>query len=168
MCGAELKPLPKGAQRVADWLQQRGHAHLPVLLQDSTRTAQEAADTLGVQVGQVAKSIIFRRLPDEVAVLVVAAGDHRVDAAKVQALVCGQGQELARADAAFVKAQTGFSIGGVAPVAHARAVVALIDQDLARFDTIWAAAGHPHAMFQLTPAQLQALMQAPQADIAAD
>lgn len=166
MCGAELKPLPKGAQRVADWLQQQGHQQLPVLMQDSTRTAQEAADVLNIDVGQIAKSIIFRRLPDQVAILVVAAGDKRVDMDKVQALVCKAGQELARADAAFVKEQTGFSIGGVAPVAHAGQVVSLLDRELLRFDTVWAAAGHPHAMFEATPTQLQALMQVTATDVA--
>lgn len=165
MCGAELKPLPAGAQRVAAWLSEHGHPHLPVLLADSARTAQEAADALGVAVGQIAKSIIFRRLPDDAAVLVVTSGDRRVDEAKVAPLVCAEGQKLGRADAAFVKAGTGFSIGGVAPVAHAGAVVTLIDRELSRFDAIWAAAGHPHAVFQLTPAQLAALTQAAVADV---
>lgn len=167
MCGAELKPLPAGAQRVAAWLAERGHASLPVLLEDSARTAREAADALGVAVGQIAKSIIFRRLPDGAAVLVVASGDRRVDERKVAALVCAEGQQLGRADAAFVKAGTGFSIGGVAPVAHAGPVLTLIDQELSRFETIWAAAGHPHAVFALTPQQLAALTQAPVADVAA-
>jgi prolyl-tRNA editing enzyme YbaK/EbsC (Cys-tRNA(Pro) deacylase)/predicted Fe-S protein YdhL (DUF1289 family) len=105
---------------------------------------------LGVALGQIAKSIIFRRLSDDAAVLVITSGDRRVDQKKVEALV----GPLSRADAAFVKASTGFTIGGVAPIAHAKPCVTLMDEDLFRFDDIWAAAGHPHAVFQLTPNQL--------------
>ena len=150
MCGSELSALPEGVQRVAAVLLSHDHAHAPVMLADAARTAQQAADALGVALGQIAKSIIFRRLSDNAAVLVVTSGDRRVDPAKVEALVGPVG----RADAAFVKASTGFSIGGVAPVGHATAVVTLIDEDLFRFDDIWAAAGHPHSVFQLTPSQL--------------
>ena len=168
MCGAELKVLPEGVQRVADVLQAQGHPHTPVMLDDAARTAQQAADALGVAVGQIAKSIIFRRKSDDVAVLVVMSGDRRVDEKKVEALVCPDGRRLGRADAAFVKSRTGFSIGGVSPLAHATASVTLIDASLFRFDEIWAAAGHPHAVFQLSPWQLQDLTGAPVADLAVD
>ena len=150
---------------MAAYLSERGHGQMPVMLADSARTAQQAADALGIEVGQIAKSIIFRRLPDDVAVLVVTSGDRRVDENKVAPLVCAEGQTLGRADAAFVKAATGFSIGGVSPVAHATAVATLIDQDLSRFEQIWAAAGHPHAVFALTPGELATLTQAPVADV---
>lgn len=150
MCGAELINLPEGVQRVAAVLQSHSHAHAPVMLEDAARTAQQAADALGVALGQIAKSIIFRRLSDDAAVLVVTSGDRRVDQKKVEALVGPVG----RADAAFVKAGTGFSIGGVAPLAHAQPLLTLIDEDLFRFDDIWAAAGHPHSVFQLSPSQL--------------
>ena len=109
------------------------------------------------------KSIIFRRRSDDAAVLVMTSGDRRVDEAKVAAKV----GELRRADAAFVKASTGFSIGGVSPVAHANASVELIDTELFRFDEIWAAAGHPHAVFRLTPDDLIRLTGAPVADVTA-
>ncbi len=165
MCGAELKSLPEGVQRVAAVLTERGHPHLPVMLDDAARTAQQAADALGVELGQIAKSIIFRRKPDEAAVLVITSGDRRVDEKKVQALVCAEGQKLGRADADFVKARTGFSIGGVSPVAHAEAPVTLIDEELFRFDVVWAAAGHPHGVFRLTPRDLGALTGAPVADV---
>ena len=79
MCGAELKPLPEGVQRVARVLQDKAHPHAPVMLDDAARTAQQAADALGIALGQIAKSIIFRRKPDGVAVLVVTSGDRRVD-----------------------------------------------------------------------------------------
>ncbi len=161
MCGAELKPLPEGVQRVAAFLQSKNHAHAPRMLDAAARTAQQAADALGVSVGQIAKSIVLRRLPDDVAVLVVTSGDCRVDEGKVQALACGPGQSLTRADAAFVKACTGFSIGGVSPLAHASVCVTLVDQSLFRFSEIWAAAGHPHAVFQLSPQELERLTAAP-------
>jgi prolyl-tRNA editing enzyme YbaK/EbsC (Cys-tRNA(Pro) deacylase) len=158
--------LPDSAQRFAAILQAAGHPHAPVMLDGAARTAQQAADALGVQLGQIAKSIVFRRKPDDQAVLVITSGDRRVDEKKVQALVCAADQKLGRADADFVKAQTGFAIGGVSPIGHLHPPVCLIDQELARFDVIWAAAGHPHAVFQLTMAQLQDLTQAPVADVA--
>lgn len=167
MCGAEVKSLPEGVQRVAALLQTSGHPYAPVMLDDAARTAQQAADALGVLVGQIAKSIIFRRKSDDAAVLVVTSGDQRVDERKVEALVC-EGKRLGRADAAFVKASTGFSIGGVAPLAHATPVVILIDQSLFRFEELWAAAGHPHAVFRLSPQALQRLTDAPVADLAVD
>ena len=167
MCGAEILTLPEGVQRVAAVLLASGHAHAPVMLSDAARTAQQAADALGVSVGQIAKSIVFRRKQDDAAVLVVTSGDQRVDEKKVEALVC-DGRRLARADAAFVKARTGFSIGGVAPLAHATPVLVLIDRSLFRFEELWAAAGHPHAVFQLSPQALQRLTDAPVVDLAVD
>lgn len=161
MCGAELTALPEGVQRVARCLQAQQHPHAPQMLNDAARTAQQAADALGVQLGQIAKSIIFRRVADDRAVLVITSGDRRVDVTKVAAQV----GELARADAAFVKASTGFAIGGVSPVGHAQPCVALIDRELFRFDAIWAAAGHPHAVFPLQPDDLVRLTGAPVADV---
>lgn len=161
MCGAELKSLPEGVQRVSRQLQALGHAHMPQMLDDAARTAQQAADALGVALGQIAKSIIFRRKPDGVAVLVVTSGDRRVDEKKVEALV----GKLGRADAEFVKAQTGYSIGGVPPLAHANSSLTLIDRELFRFTEIWAAAGHPHGVFRLSPADLERLTGAPVADV---
>ena len=161
MCGAELHGLPEGVQRVAKALQDAKHPHVPVMLDGAARTAQEAADSLGVQLGQIAKSVIFRRKEDAVAVLVVTSGDRRVDEKKVAALV----GKVGRADADFVKAHTGFSIGGVSPVAHLNPPVTLLDQDLWRFDEIWAAAGHPHGVFRLRPQDLPGLTQAHPADV---
>jgi prolyl-tRNA editing enzyme YbaK/EbsC (Cys-tRNA(Pro) deacylase) len=162
MCGAELTSLPEGVQRVARLLQDQGHPHLPVMLDDAARTAQQAADALGISVGQIAKSIIFRRKSDDVAVLVVTSGDRRVDEKKVDAIVGRTG----RADADFVKARTGYSIGGVSPIGHLQPPVTLIDRELFRFDEIWAAAGHPHGVFKLRPQDLERLTGAPVADVA--
>ena len=156
-----IAPLPEAVQRVAAALRAAGHAHAPRMLDDAARTAQQAADALGIALGQIAKSIIFRRKSDDVAVLVITSGDRRVDEKKVDALVGKTG----RADAEFVKARTGFTIGGVSPVAHASAPVTLIDRELFRFDVIWAAAGHPHGVFQLRPQDLVALTGAPVADV---
>jgi prolyl-tRNA editing enzyme YbaK/EbsC (Cys-tRNA(Pro) deacylase) len=154
-----------GVQRVTDALAVLGHPHAPVMLSDAARTAQQAADALGVALGQIAKSIIFRRKTDDVAVLVITSGDLRVDEKKVQAIVCAEGGKLGRADADFVKDKTGFSIGGVSPLAHATPPVTLIDDQLFRFDVIWAAAGHPHGVFRLTPHDLQHLTGAPVHDV---
>ena len=161
MCGAELIPMPEGVQRVAAALQTKNHPHGPVMLDAAARTAQQAADALGIAVGQIAKSIIFRRRVDDVAVLVITSGDRRVDEKKVETLV----GKVGRADAEFVKAKTGFSIGGVSPLAHTQPPVTLIDGELFRFEEIWAAAGHPHAVFKLHPADLRGLTGAPVADV---
>lgn len=158
---ALLEDRPEGFRRVAQALAERGHPHAPVWLEVSARTSQEAADALGVQVGQIAKSVVFRRKHDEAAVLVVTSGDRRVDEKKVAARIGA----LGRADAEFVKARTGFTIGGVSPLAHATPPVTLIDRELFRFDEIWAAAGHPNGVFKLSPTQLEALTGAPVADV---
>jgi len=158
---SSLADRPEGFQRVALALAERGHPHAPLWLEVSARTSQEAADALGVGVGQIAKSVIFRRKADEVAVLVVTSGDRRVDEKRVAAVT----GPLGRADADFVKSRTGFSIGGVSPLAHATPVLTLIDRELFRFDVIWAAAGHPNGVFQLSPQQLVLLTGAPVHDV---
>ena len=162
---AEPDSLPEPVQRVARALQAAAHTNLPVFLDAAARTAQQAAYQLGVALGQIAKSIIFRRKSDDVAVLVITSGDRRVDEHKVAGLVCTDGGKLGRADADFVKAKTGFSIGGVAPLGHTHPCVTLVDRELFRFAEIWAAAGHPHAVFKLTPADLEKLTGAPVADV---
>jgi prolyl-tRNA editing enzyme YbaK/EbsC (Cys-tRNA(Pro) deacylase) len=161
MTAAERQSLPEGVQRVARLLQEQGHPHAPRMLDDAARTAQQAADALGVAVGQIAKSIIFRRKSDDAAVLVITSGDRRVDEKKVDAIVGKTG----RADADFVKARTGYSIGGVSPVGHAQRPVTLIDRELFRFQEIWAAAGHPPGVFKLRPQDLERLTGAPVADV---
>ena len=158
---ADLQERPEGFRRVSARLAELQHAHAPVFLEVAARTAQEAADALGVVVGQIAKSVVFRRKSDESAVLVVTSGDRRVDEKKVAALVGPVG----RADAEFVKAKTGFTIGGVSPVGHATPPVLLIDRELFRFDEIWAAAGHPNGVFRLSPAALTQLTGAPVEDV---
>jgi len=158
---AGLDDKPEGFRRVCAALAAQGHAHVPLWLEVAARTSQEAADALGVGVGQIAKSVIFRRKLDQRAVLVVTSGDRRVDEKKVAAIT----GPLGRADAEFVKARTGFSIGGVAPLAHTESPLTLIDRELFRFAEIWAAAGHPNGVFRLAPAELEALTGAPVHDV---
>ena len=117
----------------------------------TTRTSAQAASAIGCAVAEIAKSLIFRAGGSGRSVLVVASGANRVDEAKVAALL---GEKIARADADFVREKTGFAIGGVPPVGHAEAPIVLIDEDIFGFDAVWAAAGTPNAVFQLTPAQL--------------
>jgi prolyl-tRNA editing enzyme YbaK/EbsC (Cys-tRNA(Pro) deacylase) len=152
---------PEGFLRVSSALAALGHPHAPRWLEVAARTAQEAAQALGVSTGQIAKSVIFRRVADEVAVLVITSGDKRVDEKRVAALT----GKLGRADAEFVKARTGFSIGGVAPLAHTTKCVSLIDRELFRYAEIWAAAGHPNGVFCLSPGDLERLTGAPVADV---
>lgn len=128
----------------------------------STRTAAEAAAAIGCTVGQIAKSILFRAESGR-PVLVVACGTNRVDEGKVAARL---GEKIGRADAAFVRAATGYAIGGVPPVGHDTAPAVLLDRDLEAFETIWAAAGTPNAVFRLTPADLARLTGAAFADVA--
>jgi prolyl-tRNA editing enzyme YbaK/EbsC (Cys-tRNA(Pro) deacylase) len=152
---------PEGFRHVSRVLAELGHGHAPLWLEVAARTSAQAAEALGVSVGQIAKSVIFRRREDGIAVLVVASGDKRVDEAKV----AGRLGAIGRADADFVKEATGFSIGGVAPVGHRTQVLTLIDRELFRFDAIWAAAGHPNGVFRLAPADLERLTGAPVADV---
>jgi prolyl-tRNA editing enzyme YbaK/EbsC (Cys-tRNA(Pro) deacylase) len=130
----------------------------------STRTSAEAAAAIGCGVAEIAKSLVFKGAKTGRPVLVVASGTNRVDEKKVAALI---GERIGRADAEFVREATGFAIGGVPPVGHASAPKTLIDEDLFRFEAIWAAAGTPNAVFRLTPAELQELTGGEVATVAA-
>jgi prolyl-tRNA editing enzyme YbaK/EbsC (Cys-tRNA(Pro) deacylase) len=122
-----------------------------VELPDSTRTAVEAAQAVGCQVGQIVKSLVFKARRSERPILVIASGQNRVDERKIEALI---GEPLGKADAEFVRQQTGFVIGGVPPLGHSQPLETFIDQDLLQYELLWAAAGTPHAVFRLTPAEL--------------
>ncbi len=154
--------LPDTAQRVAELLRELGHDKPVVMLPETGKTSAEAAAGLGCSVAEIAKSIVFRRLSDDAAVMVVASGANRVDEHKVASMVGA----LGRADAKFVKTRIGYTIGGVCPIGHVDKTVMLIDEDLMKLNSVWAAAGHPHAVFNLTPLQLQAMTGAPVADVA--
>jgi prolyl-tRNA editing enzyme YbaK/EbsC (Cys-tRNA(Pro) deacylase) len=148
---AKPGPLPASAQRVQDALAALGLASRVVELAVAARTSQQAANALGVAVGQIAKSLVFRAAKSDRAVLVIAAGDRRVDEAKIAVLL---GEPIERASPEFVRAATGFAIGGVAPVAHAAPMTTFFDTSLRRFDVVWAAGGTPNCVFPVAPADL--------------
>ena len=118
-------------------------------LPGSTRTAAEAAAAVGCTVGEIAKSLVFRA--GERAVVAIVSGDHRLDTGKLGAAL---GQKVSRADADFVRAATGYAIGGVPPLGHATPVPVFMDAGLFRFERIWAAAGSPFSVFAIEPARL--------------
>ena len=133
---------PPSVDRVEKALADLGAGGQITELSDSARTAKEAAAALGVEVGQIASSLVF--LADGAPVMVVASGGHRVDEKRLGALL---GATIGKANANDVRAATGFAIGGVSPVALATAVPIVIDEALAAYDVVWAAAGHTHWVF---------------------
>jgi len=139
------------AQKVQQALQVLGLDLEVVELPGSTRTAVEAAQAVGCQVGQIVKSLVFKAKRSQRAILVVASGQNRVDERRIEALI---GEPLGKADADFVRQQTGFAIGGVPPVGHQEKLETFVDKDLLQYAEIWAAAGTPHAVFHLSPAEL--------------
>jgi prolyl-tRNA editing enzyme YbaK/EbsC (Cys-tRNA(Pro) deacylase) len=139
-------------QRVQALMKELGISGEITALADSARTAKEAADALGIEVGQVASSIVFK-LDDESPLLVITSGRHKVDTDLV-AKNLGQ-SKLHRVDADYVKEKSGFSIGGVSPLAWiSKPEITIIDQALGDYDVVWAAAGHPHSVFPTTYAEL--------------
>jgi prolyl-tRNA editing enzyme YbaK/EbsC (Cys-tRNA(Pro) deacylase) len=147
--------------RVRAALHLAGLADTITVMPAATHTAQAAAEALGCDVGEIAKSIIFRA-DDGRAVLVITSGRNRVDDQKVAELIA---QAVGKADADFVRAQTGFVIGGVAPLGHAVPPITLMDNDLLRYATIWPAAGHPNTMFSISSHDLARVTGARLADI---
>jgi prolyl-tRNA editing enzyme YbaK/EbsC (Cys-tRNA(Pro) deacylase) len=133
-------------------------------LDDAARTAAQAAAQLGIQVAQIANSLVFAA--DGSPLLVMASGGHRVDTAKVAALVGAASVD--RASPEFVREHTGFAIGGVAPVAHPKPLRTLVDTELEHYDEVWAAAGHPHTVFPTTYAELLRITGGEPADVGAD
>ena len=143
--------LSGSARRVQEALRAQGFDCEVVELPRSTRSAVEAAQAVGCRVEQIAKSLVFKGAESGRPVLVIASGGNRVDERRLGELL---GERVAKADAEFVREATGFAIGGVPPVGHARPVETFVDEDLLRYDEIWAAAGTPNAVFRLTPAEL--------------
>ena len=128
-------------------------------LPDTTRSAKEAAKAIGCEVAEIAKSLVFRNIDQDVPVLVIASGPNRVDEAKIsEILTC----DIEMASPDYVRESTGFAIGGVPPLGHKTPLTTLIDQDLMSFDEIWAAAGTPFSVFMIEP---HALVEATQARI---
>lgn len=144
-------PLKPSAQKVQDALAAAGFANEVIEVPDSTRTAAEAAAALGCEVAHIVKSLVFRTRTTGRPIMLLASGANRVDEKAAAALV---GEPLDRADADFVREHTGYAIGGVPPIGHASRLHCLVDEALLAFPRIWAAAGHPHAVFALTPDEL--------------
>jgi prolyl-tRNA editing enzyme YbaK/EbsC (Cys-tRNA(Pro) deacylase) len=138
-------------QKVQEALKALGFPIEVMELQTSTRTSIEAAQTVGCQVGQIAKSILFRRKQTDKPILVIASGSNRVNEKKIAEYIS---EPLGKADADYVRKHTGFVIGGVPPIAHLETLDIFIDEDLLQYEEIWAAAGSPNAVFKLTPSDL--------------
>ncbi len=145
------KPLSSAAQKVQDVLDQLGLGHTVLELEVPVKTAQQAADAVGCEVAQIAKSLIFKAVDTSRPVLVITSGANRVSESKVAAVL---NEGILRADPEFVRVNTGFSIGGIPPVGHAVPPIVLIDEDLLSLGVIWAAAGHPNSLFKLDPKDL--------------
>jgi prolyl-tRNA editing enzyme YbaK/EbsC (Cys-tRNA(Pro) deacylase) len=150
--GNMSSPLSPSAQKVQDSLNARGFACRVLEMPASTRTAREAADTIGCTVAQIAKSLLFKTRNSQRPILVIASGPNRVSEKAIGQLV---GEPIDRADADFVREQTGFAIGGVPPLGHRQPLVTFLDDDLRQYQELWAAAGSPTAVFRLTPGDLE-------------
>ena len=151
MSDAHLK---RSAQLIQHALRAKGLSCEVKELPDTTRSAKEAAKAIECEVAEIAKSLVFRNIDQDVPVLVIASGSNRVDEAKIsEILAC----EIEMASPGYVREFTGFAIGGVPPLGHKTLLTTLIDQGLMSFDKIWAAAGTPNAVFELTPSALVTL-----------
>lgn len=145
------KKLSATAQRIEDALNSMGLQNRVKELEETTRTAQEAALAVGCQIGQIVKSLLFKGKRSQKVFLFLVSGQNRVDVDKLNLTL---GDELEKCDAQFVRDHTGFSIGGVPPLGHKKESEVFIDEDLLRYTQIWAAAGTPNAVFSLSPAEL--------------
>jgi prolyl-tRNA editing enzyme YbaK/EbsC (Cys-tRNA(Pro) deacylase) len=141
----------EGARRVQAALAAAGSSARLTVLPDSARTAAEAAAALGVQIGQIVKSLVFRDGPEGPGRLVLTSGANRVHEGRLGRAL---GVRLARADAAYVRAATGFAIGGVAPVGLATRIPVVMDAELFAYEVVWAAGGHPSVVFPIAPTAL--------------
>lgn len=147
-------PLSSSAQRVQDALTKMGYAYSVLEASESTRTAEEAAERVGCEVGQIVKSLIFQGKTSEKAILILTSGANRVDVKRIKKYV---GEKIRRADPDFVRAVTGFAIGGIPPIGHPRPLETYVDEDLLQYEEIWAAAGTPKAIFKMKSNDLQGM-----------
>ena len=140
------------AQKFQDLLNSLGYHYTVIEHAESTRTAQEAADRAGCELGQIVKSLIFKGKESGKPILVLTSGMNRVDEKRIRGYA---GEAISRPDADFVRAVTGFAIGGVPPIGHIQKMETYIDEDFIQYQTIWAAAGTPNAIFELKTEDLQ-------------
>ena len=143
--------LSSSAKRVQQAIQERGFQCDILELSSSTRTAQEAADAAGCELRQIVKSLVFATAHTSEPILALVSGANRADE---KLLAKAVGQPVVKATGEFVREYTGFAIGGVPPLGHSERLEPIIDAALLGYDVIWAAAGTPHAVFRLTPADL--------------
>ena len=141
-----MSTLSPSAQKIQDLLNSLGHDFTVIEHAESTRTAQEAADRAGCELGQIVKSLIFKGKESGKPILDLTSGANRVDDKRISEYA---GESIGRADADFVRAVTGFAIGGVPPLGHIQKMETYIDEDFGSYQTIWAAAGTPNAIFEL-------------------
>lgn len=139
------------AKKVQKAISQLGFSHKVIELVQATRTAVEAAQAVGCQIGQIAKSLVFKTQHSNKPILVIASGVNRVNEEIVGKIV---GESIQMAGADFVREKTGFAIGGVPPIGHKERIETFIDEDLLQYEEIWAAGGNPRAVFKLTPSDL--------------
>jgi prolyl-tRNA editing enzyme YbaK/EbsC (Cys-tRNA(Pro) deacylase) len=149
-----MTTLSPSAQKIQDLLNSLGYSFTVIEHAESTRTAQEAADRAGCELGQIVKSLIFKGKATNKPILVLTSGANRVDEKRVSEYA---GEAITRPDADFVRAVTGFAIGGVPPFGHIQKMETYIDEDFQQYQTIWAAAGTPNAIFELSTEALQKL-----------
>lgn len=149
-----INRLSKSAQIIQDALSAKGINFTVIELPSSTRTAQDAANTIGCSIGQIVKSLIFKTKESGQPILVLASGPNRVHEEKIEAEI---GQKITKADADFTREVTGFAIGGIPPLGHKNKIQTFIDQDLLQYAEVWAAAGTPNAVFSLKSSDLQSL-----------
>ncbi|HEX5838969.1 MAG TPA: YbaK/EbsC family protein [Anaerolineales bacterium] len=147
-----MSTLSPSAQKIQDQLKELGFNYTVIEHAESTRTAQEAADRAGCELGQIVKSLIFKGQESGKPILVLTSGANRVDEKRISGYA---GEPIGRADADFVRAVTGFAIGGVPPFGHLLIMDTYLDEDFMRYETIWAAAGTPNAIFELKTEDLQ-------------
>lgn len=147
-----MSTLSPSAQKIQNLLQELGYSYTVIEHAESTRTAQEAADRAGCELGQIVKSLIFRGKTSGKPILVLTSGPNRVNEKQISEYA---GEPIGKADADFVRAVTGFAIGGVPPIGHAQQMETYLDEDFLKYKTIWAAAGTPNAIFELKTEDLQ-------------
>jgi len=147
-----MPTLSPSAQKIQDLLNSLGYNLSVIEHAESTRTAQEAADRAGCELGQIVKSLIFKGKTSNKPILVLTSGANRVDEKRIREYA---GESIGKADADFVRAVTGYAIGGVPPVGHIQKLETYIDEDFLQYQTIWAAAGTPNAIFELPTVVLQ-------------
>ena len=147
-----MPSLSPSAQKVQDQIKSLGYDYTVIEHAESTRTAQEAAERAGCELGQIVKSLIFKGKDSGKPILVLTSGANRVDENRISEYA---GEAIGRADADFVRAVTGYAIGGIPPVGHLQKMETYLDEDFLQFETIWAAAGTPNAIFELKTSDLQ-------------